>query len=216
MVRILRGPARGKRWISGSTTRGFWLGYWELDIQRWFAANLRGGDVVWDIGAHAGLFTLIASDRVDTKGHVYAFEPFPDNVRKLRKHIQLNHVTNCTVVEAAVCDSSGSKRFDPTVHNSAGHLSDSGGISVRTLSLDDFLFSQTGVRPPSVIKIDAEGAEVEVLAGARETMARFSPKILLSTHGEDVDRRSIEFLQHAGYSCTRLTVDDIWAEKHQC
>jgi hypothetical protein len=58
VVRIIRGPARGKRWVADSSTRGFWLGYWELDNQRLFAAHLRPGDVDYDIGArgpiHAG------------------------------------------------------------------------------------------------------------------------------------------------------------------
>src|SRR5215467_7343005 len=70
VVRILRGPARGKLWISDSTTRGFWLGNWELINQQMFAAALNPGDVVYDIGAHVGLYCLISSIAVGEKGHV--------------------------------------------------------------------------------------------------------------------------------------------------
>jgi FkbM family methyltransferase len=118
VVRVLRGPARGKRWVADSSTRGFWLGYWELDNQRFFAAHLKPGDVVYDIGAHVGLYTLISSSRVQPGGHIYAFEPLPRNLGYLRRHIDLNHVSNCTVVDVGVSDSTGPKRFDPTVHDS--------------------------------------------------------------------------------------------------
>lgn len=213
VVRVVRGPACGMRWIADSTTHGFWLGYWELEDQRRFAARLRPGDVVYDIGAHVGLYTLLSSSKVGAEGHVYAFEPSPRNAKYLRRHIELNHLTNCTVVEAAVCDSEGSRRFDLTEHSSAGHFSDSGQIAVRTLSLDEFVFASPGRRPPNAIKIDAEGAELEVLAGGLRTLTGSPPLIFLSTHSEDVDRRCCELLRSAGYSLERLAADKIWAEK---
>jgi FkbM family methyltransferase len=213
VVRVLRGPARGKRWISDSSTRGFWLGYWELENQRRFAARLRPGDVVYDIGAHVGLYTLISSSKVGPNGHVYAFEPFPRNAEYLRRHIELNQLSNCTAVEAAVTDLAGRQHFDPTNHDSSGHLSESGEVTVQTLSLDEFVFGSRGRRPPNAAKINAEGAELEVLQGGQRTITEFSPVIFLSTHSENVDRRCCEFLQSAGYSLERLAVDKIWAEK---
>ena len=213
IVRVLRGPARGKRWLAESTTHGFWLGYWELENQRRFADSLSTGEVVYDVGAHVGLYTLLSSSRVGPEGHVYAFEPFPRNAAYLRRHIELNRLLNCTAVEAAVSDSAGWRHFDPTNHDSAGHLSESGPVTVRTLSLDELVFDSPNVRPPNSIKINAEGAELEVLTGARRTIAEFSPRIFLSTHSEEVDRQCCELLQSAGYSLERLGVDKIWAEK---
>lgn len=55
VVRIVPGPARGRRWVSNCAAHGYWLGYWELEPQRWLAAHLKPGDVVYDIGAHVGL-----------------------------------------------------------------------------------------------------------------------------------------------------------------
>jgi FkbM family methyltransferase len=213
VVRVLRGPARGMRWIADSTAHGFWLGYWELEIQHRFAARLRPGDVVYDIGAHVGLYTMLSSPKVGPEGHVYAFEPFPRNAGYLRRHIELNRLTNCTVVEAAVSASMGLRKFDPTEHRSAGHLSDSGQITVRSLSIDEFIFGSTGRRPPTAIKIDAEGAEMEVLAGGSRTLTQYSPFIFLETHSEALDLRCCSLLRAAGYFLERLGAELIWAEK---
>ena len=211
VVRIIRGPARGKRWVADSSTRGFWLGYWELDNQRLFAAHLRPGDVVYDIGAHVGLYTLVSSARVQSEGHVYAFEPLLRNLQYLRRHIQLNQLSNCTVVGAAVSDSAGLRRFDPTVHDSAGHFSSHGALSVQTIALDGFLSTERGIRPPNAIKINAEGAEMEVLSGGRSTIAEYSPMIFLSTHSDEIHLQCSEFLTSAGYSLRHLAVNKIWA-----
>ena len=213
VVRILRGPARGKRWIADSTTRGFWLGYWELDNQWRFASRLHDGDVVYDVGAHVGLYTLLSSPRVGEAGRVYAFEPLPRNLVYLRKHIELNCLTNCSVIEAAVSDSSGSRHFDPTAHDSAGHFSENGPLTVGTIALDDFVGIGNGWRPPKFIKINAEGAELEVLRGARGVIARYSPVLFLSTHSEELTRQCGAWLRSAGYSVSFLAADKIWAER---
>jgi len=213
IVRLLRGPARGKRWIADSTTTGFWLGYWELDAQRLFASRLRRGDVVYDVGAHVGLYTLVSSIHVGEQGHVYAFEPSPRNLVYLRRHIELNYLSNCTVVEAGISDCSGTRCFDLTEHDSAGHFSGSGTVTVQTLALDDFLWAQQGKRPPNALKIDAEGAELDVLRGARRIVTEFAPLIFLSTHSDDLARQCCEWLTSAGYLLTPLDKDEFLAER---
>ena len=213
VVRIIRGPARGKRWLLDSSTRGFWLGYWELEGQRLFADHLRPGDVVYDIGAHVGLYTLASSARVRAEGHVYAFEPLPRNLRYLRRHIELNRLSNCTVVDVAVSDISGLRRFDPTVHDSAGHFSNDGAISVQAVTLDEFLSKGNGVRPPNAMKINAEGAEMEVLRGGRTILTEYAPTLFLSTHSDEIHQECSQFLTSLGYSLRYLRFDKIWATK---
>jgi len=215
VIRVIRGPARGMRWVVDSSTRGFWLGYWELENQRLFADHLRPGDVVYDIGAHVGLYTLASSVRVQAEGHVYAFEPLPRNLYYLRRHIELNRLSNCTVVEAAVSDVSGSRRFDPTFHDSAGHFSSDGAVSVQTITLDEFLSTLGGIRPPNAMKINAEGAEMEVLRGGRTILAEYAPTLFLSTHSVEIHDACSEFLTSASYSLRHLAADKIWATKEQ-
>src|SRR5580765_1322501 len=74
-VPILQGPLRGKKWIVGSGTHGCWLGSYEYDKQKLFQKTVRSGDVVYDVGANAGFYSLLASLLVGEKGHVYSFEP---------------------------------------------------------------------------------------------------------------------------------------------
>ena len=213
VVRILRGPARGMRWISNSSTRGFWLGLWEPDNLKLFACQLAPGAVVYDIGAHVGLYTLLSSKSVGNQGHVYSFEPLPRNVQYLRRHIELNEILNCTVVEAAVSDRAGYQRFDPTSHDSAAHLSQTGVLEVATIALDEFFYGGSGARPPNAVKINAEGAETEVLLGGRRLIQEFSPLIFLSLHSEQATRECEEFLCSNGYSIQFLAADKIWAQK---
>jgi hypothetical protein len=82
-------------------------------------------------------------------------------------------------------------------------------LEVKTISIDEFC--STG-RPPSVIKINAEGAEMDVLMGGRQTIAKFRPLIFLSTHSDALDHDCRQFLCSCGYSPERIASDKIWAE----
>jgi FkbM family methyltransferase len=122
-------------------------------------------------------------------------------------------LSKCTVVAAAVSDSAGIRRFDPTVHDSAGHFSSDGAVSVQAIALDGFVSTGRGIRPPNALKINAEGAEMEVLSGGRRTIAEYSPMIFLSTHSDKIHHQCSEFLTSAGYSLTHLAAHKIWATK---
>jgi len=179
---ILTGPLRGRRWVAGSGTHGCWLGTYEVDKARVMLRLLRPGDVFFDIGAHAGYFTLLASSLVGPSGVVVAFEPLPQNLIALRRQLQVNHLTNVRVIAAAVSDAAGTARFDLAAGTQFGHLSASGALEVRTVRLDD-LTSSGALPMPRCLKIDVEGAEVAVLRGAERMMRASRPTIFLSTHG---------------------------------
>jgi hypothetical protein len=99
--------------------------------------------------------------------------------------------------------------FDPTELNAAGHLSESGALEVQTISIDEFCVT---ARRPNAIKINAEGAEMDVLMGSRQTIAKYRPLIFLSTHSDSLDRDCWKFLSSCGYSPERIASDKIWAE----
>ena len=111
VVPIIQGPLRGKRWVVGSSTHGCWLGSYEYVKSRLRERHVRSGDPVYDIGAHVGFYTLLASVLVGPTGRVVAFEPFPRNLAYLRKHLALNHVRNAVVIEGAVYDHEGEVRI---------------------------------------------------------------------------------------------------------
>lgn len=200
---ILRGRLRGKRWIAGSLTNGCWLGSFEAEKQRLFEANVKSGDAVFDIGAHAGFYTLLASELVGSSGQVYAFEPLPRNTHFLREHLRLNKVSNVEVIETAVSDKCCDAYFDDTPGNAMGHLANTGRLKVRSIAIDS-LISTGKVPPPDCMKIDVEGAELLVLSGAKSTLENYRPTIFLATHGPQLHEQCCDFLKSFGYQIEGL------------
>ena len=112
VVTIKNGLLAGCQWKrSHKHVTRYWLGVYEMPVQKCLARELGPGDVFYDIGANAGFFSLLGSKCVGEKGHVFAFEPLPENIGAVRSQVQVNNLTNCTVVEAAVSDSVGHVRF---------------------------------------------------------------------------------------------------------
>jgi FkbM family methyltransferase len=195
---ILQGRLRGKRWIAGAHTHGCWLGTYESEKQRLFAREVREGNTVYDIGANAGFYTLLASVLVGSSGHVYAFEPLPRNIHFLREHLRLNQITNVDIVEAAVSDKDGEEYFDDSAGAAMGHLAASGNKRVKTVKIDELVINKV-LPPPDHLKIDVEGAEFLVLTGAAKVLKEIRPKILLSTHGPAIHLQCCELLKSLGY-----------------
>ncbi len=204
-VPILRGPLRGKRWIVGSSNHGCWLGLFEYSKQKVFSTTIKPGDVVYDLGANVGLYSLLASVLVGREGQVFSFEPVPRNLTLLRSHLELNGVKNCSVFDVAVSSSDGTARFDLESNHHLGHLGgeSSKTVSVRTVSLDSLIASGQ-VKPPNVIKCDIEGGEYDALKGAAHSLATYRPTIFLATHGSEVHQSCCALLMALHYQLTPL------------
>lgn len=208
VVPVLQGPLKGARWIVGSSQHGCWLGTYEAYKQLTFKKVISASSVVYDIGANVGFYSLLASRLVGPHGLVYAFEPLPGNVEVLRAHLKLNKVKNVEVLNLAVSSSNGEANFAPGEYNSLGCLAAEGSIRVRTVTLDEIVSSGTA-RPPNVLKIDVEGAELEVLRGSRNVLAQHKPTIFLATHNGQVHNCCCELLTTYGYSLASLTKKSI-------
>ncbi|MBD2358437.1 FkbM family methyltransferase [Tolypothrix sp. FACHB-123] len=207
---ILQGKLRGKKWIVGSGQHGSWLGSYEYDKQILFQQIVTQRSVIYDIGAHTGFYALLASVLVGANGKVVAFEPDPRNLFYLKKHLQLNQIQNVTVIEAAVSDSCGKMFFEgstflgqlPSQGNIEssflGRLSSQGNIQVKTVAIDE-LINKEQIPIPNFLKIDVEGAELLVLSGAKQTLSKAHPTILLATHGAKVHQQCCEFLKSLDY-----------------
>ncbi len=141
-----------------------------------FKGALSEGNVVVDIGANIGYFTLLASRLVGKSGRVYAFEPEPTNWYFLRKNIELNRYDNVFLLQKAVSSAAGISRLYTSGSDTGAHTlrrrhargqfstRESGeSIEVETVTLDEFFEH----KEPSIdlIKIDAEGAEMGVVSG---------------------------------------------------
>jgi FkbM family methyltransferase len=202
VVPVLCGPVRGSRWIMGSARHAYWLGTYEYDKQKQIAKELSPSSVFYDLGANVGFYTLLAAKRA-TAGRVYAFEPLPRNIEFLRRHLELNRVRNAGVLELAVSDVTGPALFKEAGNSFMGRLEGGGKLNVLTATLDGLL-QQGRILPPSVIKIDVEGAELLALRGSREVFQQFRPVLFLATHGREVHAECVQLLALWKYECKDL------------
>jgi FkbM family methyltransferase len=199
-VRVLRGPLRGKKWIVGAATHAFWAGTYEPERLRAFARAVPLGASVYDIGANVGVYSLLASARTGPGGKVYAFEPAQRNLQYLHRHIELNHAHNCMILETAVSNKDGTCRFSAAPWDfSMGHLAQGGELLVPSVTLDTCVYGERAMPPPDVLKIDVEGAELEVLEGATRAITEFHPTIFLEVHGTQLHANCRDFLAAKGY-----------------
>lgn len=197
-IPILQGKLRGKRWIVGSSNHGCWLGSYEYEKRLVFEKKVHRDSIVFDIGANVGFYTLLASVLVGSNGRVFAFEPVPRNLSYLRKHLQLNGITNVEILDVAVTDKCSITFFDEGQNSSMGHIASQGQLEVKTVSLDG-LTKKGEIPLPDYIKIDVEGAEMLVLSGAKSVLANAHPTIFLATHGFEIHKTCREFLESLGY-----------------
>jgi FkbM family methyltransferase len=201
---ILQGKLRGFKWIAGSSNHGCWLGSYEYHKRKAFEERVAQGSVVFDIGANAGFYTLLASVLVGPQGRVFAFEPVPRNLRYLEEHLRINGIKNVSVIEAAVADCVGVGHFDAGPNPSMGRLAADGCLTVRTVSLDEMV-RRAELPPPDYLKIDVEGGELQVLHGAKCVLSDRHPIVFLAAHGKDLQHLCCELLRSLGYSVAPIS-----------
>lgn len=165
------------------------------------------GAVVFDVGANCGASVLLFSRAVGPTGHVHAFEPDPLNREMLRRNIELHALANVTIHPEAMAATTGRRRFNAegSVGSALSDLVSRAGIVktiiVPTVSLEDAC-ARVGAAP-SFIKMDAEVAEVEILAVSTEWLRRHPTQFMIDTshivRGEFTDVTVEKSLQAAGY-----------------
>lgn len=153
---------------------------YEADLVRRLLGN---EEVFWDIGANVGYFTLVAATALQNRGQIIALEPGGNAYARLCDNLALNRFDQVRTYQLAAADTAGEARLYLAggVADSGASLFDHGQDGyevVRTVALDDLLASQ-GLRPPDLIKMDVEGAELAVLKGAARLLSGFSPLLLL-------------------------------------
>ena len=206
VVPVMQGPLRGWRWVVGSANHGCWLGSYEIAQHRAFAEEIRPGQVVYDLGANVGFYTLIAARRAGSTGRVVAFEPLERNLRYLRRHLAVNGVTNTTVVAAAVSGTAGVAGLDASRGPSMARLSRQRADSVEVVTLDHVARARR-LPDPNVMKIDVEGGELDVLRGGEQLLRRARPTLFVSTHSTDLHRGCAAWLRDAGFVCEEASGD---------
>jgi FkbM family methyltransferase len=153
---------------------------------------VKPGDWVIDIGANVGYYSTLLSRLVGPTGRVFAFEPMPQTAEILAFVLQQSGCfRNVTLMNMAVGDFSGIVKFDLPVSGPGlpnyfrAHMQDDGDYSVYCTSIDQLSFPKR----IAFIKIDAEGAETQVLRGMRKLIERDRPIIL--AEGDDQSLRQL-------------------------
>lgn len=200
---IVTGPARGLQWRVGSGQYGYWFGTTEDDKRMLFNKMISNGTVVYDIGANVGYYTILAAHKIGNKGRVVAFEPVPENVRRLGYNVSVNGFGNVDVYDCALSDRSGVGWFALTAHPNTGRLATAGDLQVPVFALDEIVRDKA-LPPPDVMKIDVEGAEAAVLAGASETISLHHPATFVAVHSATLKEQCITFMMQFGYEVSEV------------
>lgn len=213
---ILSGVGTGLKFNAAFSNPAYALGTNEQPVQAILAEHLQNGSVFYDIGANVGFFTVIGAKLVGPDGRVHAFEPVPENVACIRHNIAINNFRNVQVWQNAVSDISGPGELQLAHYSGGSALATvapppdlKGLISVDLVTVDE-LVQQQEVKPPTVVKIDVEGAEIQVLRGMRQTIKRYRPVLLYEIDDNDAtsfhQKQSAcdNFIKGHNYRLTRL------------
>jgi len=192
-VRIPSGLGSGlELYVLPPSEPGYVSGCAEPGVHEILSEHIHRGGCFYDVGAHIGYYSLIAARLVGETGQVVAFEPDPDNLELLRTNCERNDLHGVAICTNAAWSHGGKVEFQRGSDNSrmTGRVVDqssqqaasrSHSLFCNAVTLDLFAMQN---RPPSFVKIDVEGGEVEVLKGARTLLAEVGPTLLIEVHDE--------------------------------
>lgn len=182
------GHARGLRWRRSKRNgvAEYWLGTFEPVVQQSIVEGLSPGETFFDVGSHSGFHSLLGARAVGPEGLVVAIEPDPANAAETEGQAALNGFGHITVVrKAAVAELSEPSSRVPDA-------------AVTSTTIDHLSHE---FRPPSLIKIDVEGLELEVLRGAAATLREHRPTLVIEAHSEALAGITTARLGALGFHC---------------
>ena len=179
----------------------FW-GTYDEDVLVALDHLIRRGDVVFDVGGHHGLMTVVAARATGRDGLVVTFEPNPYAREQILKNAALNGVDNFVLEEIALSDTRGDIAFHVQTGDVSwnstfidGYIADEnhqavGRITVKTQTLDGYVAATR--RVPRVIKIDTEGSELRILRGADDTLRNERPLVIMEINPRATEAANTE------------------------
>jgi FkbM family methyltransferase len=165
----------------------------------------RPGTVAIDAGAHVGLFTIPLARAVGREGEVWAIEPLPENVQRLRENVVANRLGNVTVLASAASDADGRQGFQVAGDSAYGSSREvdqawetDEALDVTAVRLES-VWRAHGMPRVSVIKIDVEGDELRVLRGADDLIRACRPVLLVEVPKPDELDQVVRYLAPFNY-----------------
>jgi len=210
---VLTGPLKGAKFILGALSgegggASVYFNQMEAEQTSAMMEAIRPGGTFFDIGANVGFYSILASRLVGSKGKIAAFEPLVRNLSYLQRHVELNHADNVRVLPFALSSENTILSFSTGPNSAMGHLDKDGRgeVLVPTVTLDE-IAERLGMMP-DVMKMDVEGAEMDVFRGATRVLSEARPVIFLSTHSPELRTECLAFLGGLGYTVTSLIEDE--------
>jgi FkbM family methyltransferase len=158
---------------------------WEPEVTEYICPRIKPGMTVIDVGADTGYYTLLFAKRVGRVGRVIAFEPIPSAREALKRNISLNNYTNITVCDFALYSSNSSTVLEAPRQvsriNPRKTKNEKNCIQIQTRIFDECV-PELKVRGIDLVKIDVEGAELDVLHGMKDSLERCHPALLIEVH----------------------------------
>lgn len=187
-----------KMYFNHNQVELFLKGEYEPEITDIFIKTIQKGDVVIDIGANIGYYTLIAARTVGGNGKVFAFEPDHTNYALLKRNIEINRYKNVIPIKKAVSNANTSAKFflreDSTVSsllNDFDKYPSTGSTEVETIILDDFFKDKESIISKiKLIKMDIEGAEMLALLGMSQIIEKNEKLAIISEFNPDFIKKS--------------------------
>lgn len=197
---------------------------YEERFSRALLRQVRPGDVVWDIGANVGLYSLQLSEAVSASGKVYAFEPMPTCFAELTRRSQGR--ANIQPIQAALGDRTGIAQLtldDNALSTTNSLFIPSGARTVDVrITTGDALVQSGEIPPPAVLKVDVEGFEEEVLRGLSQILANPTCRALfcevhfgiLDARGErHAPSRIVQLLRDRGFRTRWIDASHLGAQR---
>ena len=179
------------------------LKYWESSSREIFSTLSRSAKTVVDIGSYTGIYALVAS-KSSKKLRVIAFEPNPDLFAALQQNIKINSVKNCATVPFALDSEPGQAYLylNHDVHTSVGSLLQTSSAGKKMLvnktTLDIYCENEK-IKNIDLMKIDAEGYEINILQGSKHIIGNSIPIILMESLTKESLASQYDFLSKLGY-----------------
>jgi len=168
--------------------------------------NLRPGSVFIDVGAHIGRYSFPVARFVGEDGIVVVIEPDPVSFRALSMGVELNGLRNVLALNVALGDREGKATLCQKFVTATSSIIEFNGcrrfVEVPLRRLDSIV-EDLGLKRVDVIKIDAEGAEVQVLKGGVKTIMRFRPFIVVEVRNHNIDKFE-QIMKNLGYFCEKV------------
>ena len=224
-ARITFGVAQGA-WLASATldlggaqVHGVVRGLHEPMVQEALRRHLPRGGVLYDVGANIGFMSLVGAALAGRRGQVVALDPEPANAAALSANAALNPgLAPVLVLQAAATEREGPVEMlavDDTLWSRPAAVGDHDLERERFVAagvaLDD-VPGRWGARAPDVVKIDVEGAELEVLRGMGRMLAEVRPAVVVEMHGRNAEVCAL--FEEAGYEVHNLEGTEPVAEAH--